>query len=88
MLMTISFAFRAKLKSLTSYEGRPSVLSTNGAKPHHLVDIIGRKRHITSGSLSVNQGLPNTKLFLGQVENAEVRKPKYENGSTETEIRK
>ena len=27
-------------------------------------------------------------MYYGQVENAEVRKPKYGNGSTETEVRK
>ena len=28
------------------------------------------------------------RCYVGQVENAEVRKPKYGNGSTETEIQK
>ena len=31
---------------------------------------------------------PTPPSLVGQVENAEVRKPKYGNGSTETEVRK
>ena len=49
-------------------------------------------------SVLLMQGLPTSKVLhivlfpvaqgvKGQVENAEVRKPKYGNGSTETEVR-